>query len=190
MIRSRKIYPIGAAAVLIAVTVTGCPNRQRPVDTSQTILVEAAAAMADVDRAVAAASTDSEDAAIDAAVARVEAGECAEGEDREDCVVRFLREGRAAWYAAATAIDAARAVLETWEAANDAWRDSGERPDDWGETVCRPFETAVDGVIEGLENVGITVPATWRTLLERADDVCRVGVQIAEALAPEEGGDQ
>jgi hypothetical protein len=189
MIRSRRIYPIAGVAVLITIAVSGCPGRQSPVDTSQRILVEAGAAMADVDRAIATAAAEGEDAAIDRAVARVEAGECNEGEDREACVVRFLREERAVWYRLVAAVDAARDVLETWEAANDAWRSSGERPADWAETVCAPFETAINGVIELLGNVGIEVPATWRTLLERADDVCRVGVAIAEAVAPE-GGDE
>jgi len=173
-------------ALIVIVTFGGCAGRQ-PVDTSQTILAEAASALAVVDAAVADAATATEEEAIDRAVARVDAEECEEGEGRESCVVRHLRDERSAWYRAADALEAAHAVLETWEQANDAWRSSGERPPDWLGTVCRPFDTAITAVLDLLPTVDVDVPELWRNLLSRVDLVCQVGGALVTSAASEEG---
>jgi hypothetical protein len=192
MERTRHIFTAGTMAVLVTLTFTGCPTAQSPVDTSQRILVETGTALSHVSRAVSIGTKAQGDAAMDRAVARVRAGECDEGEDREDCAVRFLREEQAVWYQLTAALEAAHGTLETWEQANDAWRTSGARPPDWSTTVCQPFETMTQTIVELLGRVDIEVPEAWRQIITRSDDLCRLGVDLAQHLDPHQvvvGGD-
>jgi hypothetical protein len=178
----RQIFTLGTMSVLVSVCVTGCPSGQKPYETSQQILIETATALRDVDQAVADIMRAQEDAAIERAVNRVEMGECDEGEDRQECVVRFLRIERENWYRLVEVLESIRELLAVWERANDAWQESGERPPDWDERICRPVGEGVDAVLEGLEAVSVNVPQSWRAVITKADDLCSLGVAVAEAV--------
>lgn len=179
MSRFRRIFTIGMMSVLVTVSTTGCPSTT-PVDTSQSILIQIGTSLANIDAAVERGTRANTDGAVDRAVARVEAGECNEGEPRDECVVRFLREEMDMWYRLVAALEAAHGTLETWEGVNDAWRQSGERPSDWDEIVCHPVGTMVQTIMDLLDEAGIDIPPTWRDLITRADELCQIGVIVAE----------
>lgn len=181
----KKIVPIGSTmSLLVIITLTGCP-KQLPVDTSQRILIETGSALAEVDRQVSRAAERQGDEAIERAVARTERGECGADEVRGDCVVRFLREEMAVFYSLTAALEAAHGTLETWEQANDAWRASDDRPDNWNELVCSPVSTMVQTILDLLDEAGLEVPDTWRALIGKADMLCSLGMVVADSI----GGD-
>lgn len=92
----------------------------------------------------------------------------------------------AIWYRLTSALEAAHGTLETWEQVNDGWRSSGERPPDWNERVCVPVRTMVQTVLDLLGETSVDVPETWRALIEQADELCSLGVAIADVVAPRE----
>jgi len=174
----RRIFPLSTTCSVLVVISFACSGGQSPVDTSQTILAETGASLALIDRTVALGVRSSTDAAVVRAAERVNTGECVQAEEREECVVRFLREEMDLWYQLTAALEAAHGTLEAWELANDGWRTSGERPADWSERVCEPFGAMVTTILELLERVDVDVPETWRALLGRSDMLCSLGVSI------------
>ena len=180
----RKIYTVGAMSILVTVAMTGCPSVQ-PVDTSQSILIQTGEALADIDRSVASGARSRTDAAVERAARRVQAGECNEGEPPEVCSVRWYREEMELWYNLTTALEGARGTLDAWQQANDAWRQSGERPSNWNEVVCLPVSTMMETVTELLTQVGIDIPEGWRAIIVQSDEVCQLGMAIADMISGE-----
>jgi hypothetical protein len=185
MKRWRQIFPIGAAAVLVTLTVTGCPSTAQPVDTSQRILVESAEMLRAIDGAVVGGINAASESARTLVAGRMDT-DCEPGEDRGDCAVRLFREEMQPYYQLVAALEAVRGTLQTWEDANDAWRASGDRPGDWAEVVCEPVRTATETILELLPEVGLEIEPRWRDLVQHADEVCSLGVAIAEVVAPEQ----
>jgi hypothetical protein len=182
--------------VTFAILSTGCPSTVRPVDTSQRILVEVAEATADVDSAVAEHMPAAQDRAREAVMQEVRAARACEGEEcpevpSEERAVEMYQERLTPWNRTVSALVAFRGVLQTWEQANDAWRESGDRPDNWGALVCEPVETFGATILELLDEIDVPVSDVWRTVVGHAETVCRLGVAVAETVtSSEEGGDE
>lgn len=184
--------------VTMAVTSAGCPRTGSPVDTSQAILVEAGAALAEVDRIVEPRVTTAGEAARDAV--RAELAETAReregclqeaqeaGGDPGSCAVvpdglDLYRARMRPWNELVAAMAATAGTLRAWQAANDAWRTSGERPRDWNVLVCQPVGTMVDTVLRLLVDLDLDVPAALRGVAGRTAELCNLGVMAAEALS-------
>lgn len=165
-------------------SVVCCSSVQKPVDTSQQILVEAGQALYHVDHAVAQRTRAVSDESVDRAVAKVRQGQCSPGEAEADCVVRHLHTEMGIWYELTTALEAAHGTLEAWEAANKGWREAGDRPPDWDDTVCVPVGLMVHTIIELLRNSEIDVPEAWMALAGQADRLCLLGVAMSDLVGP------
>lgn len=173
---------LGFAALAGGPVFTGarCSGSQSPVDTSQMMLIEAGTALADIDQVVADRVRGISEGAIDRAVTMVRSGHCNTGEQETDCVVRHVREYMSLWYQLTAALEAARGTLEAWQAANDGWRNSGNRPQDWESRVCTPVRLMANQIVELLSQVEVVVPEGWAGLVMRAEKLCTLGVAVAE----------
>lgn len=206
----RRIIADSALGVSVLVTFavlsTGCPSTVQPVDTSQRILVEVGGVVSDVDSAVAEHMPAAQDRARESVMVTVreqrdERAQCvAAGTDPAECVelpteeraIEMYEVAMHDWNRLVAALVAFHGVLQTWEQANDAWRASGERPGDWAVLVCEPVETFSTTILDLLVEVGVPVSDAWGTVVGYADDVCRLGVAVAETVtsSDEEGGDE
>lgn len=178
-----------SVAVLLSLGAAQCGGAQKPVDTSQQILVEAGSALADIDAVVAARSSKASQDAITVAVANVRLGRCNESESSEDCVVRHLQNEMELWYQLTGALEAAHGTLTAWQAANAGWRQSGERPPDWNARVCVPVGIMTQTIVALLSSVDIPIPDGWQKLILQADKLCSLGVVVAEMAGPSKGGE-
>lgn len=178
----RRIFPLGNFfAVLVTVTLTGCPSTT-PVDTSQRILVETGQALSHVDALNAGLAERQSDGAIERARGRAQAGECRDSEEIGDCYVRLVRDELEVYYRLTTALEAAHGTLRTWESANGGWRNTGEQPADWNQRICEPVREMVSTILDLLEQLDVEVPQAWRALIERTGDLCSLGVAVAGQL--------
>lgn len=206
----RRIVADSALGVSVLVTFailsTGCPSTVRPVDTSQRILVEVGEVTGDVDEAVAEHMPAAQDRAREAVMqtvneAREERRACIEaGTDPAECVevpseeraIEMYDSALDDWNRLVAALVAFHGFLQTWQQINDEWRASGERPTDWARLVCEPLDTFSTTILELLVDVGVPISEAWQTVVGYADDVCRLGVGVAEMVtsSSEEGGDE
>ncbi len=145
-------------AMMVAV-LAACAGGQRPEEASQTTLVEVGAVLADIDEAQAASMRSRSDAC----------------ESEHLCLTELAAEAEPV----VVSLEAVRGTLATWETANDAWRERGERPPDWNAAICRPLRVAVTELLAALEGFGHEVPALWAGLMRQADEVCSLGVDLA-----------
>jgi hypothetical protein len=191
--------------VTFAILSTGCPSVLQPVDTSQTILVEVGAIVSDADAAVAEHMPAAQDRAREAVMVTVretreERAACIEaGTDPGECVALPTEEQAItmydtaldSWNTLVASLVAFHGFLQTWEQVNDGWRESGERPPDWGARICTPLGTASTTILDLLVEVGVPVSEAWQAVVGHAETVCRLGVGVAEMVtSSEEGGDE
>jgi len=166
--------------VTIAVASAGCPRTGSPVDTSQAILVEAGAALAEADGIVEPLVTT---AGEETRAAVREELECPPpGQECPGAMDLYL-ERMSPWNRLVAALAATAGTLRAWQAANDSWRQSGERPRDWNVLVCRPVGEGVDTILRLLVDLELDVPAALRVVEGRTEELCNLGVAAAEAIA-------
>lgn len=161
-------------------SVVCCGSAQKPVDTSQEILVAAGSALSDIDCVVAARTQEASEGAINRARRQVELGQCTDGETNSDCVLRHLRTEMSLWYDLTAALEAAHGTLQAWQAANDGWRKSGARPTNWDDTVCVPVGIMTRTIVGLLNDAAVPVPDGWRALVLQVEKLCTLGVVMAE----------
>jgi len=179
--------------VISIAVIQGCPNRQKPVDTSQEILIQVGQMTADLDRIVARRMSQAADQAMGEVEEQVEArsvvvdhcitdtdDECPEELDG----FQLYREKMDNWYRLVSAIETLAGVLHVWEEVNDAWRASGQRPTNWEEVVCRPVGTATETVMNLLTDLDVEIPASVRNILGRTEELCQLGVIVSEMVNP------
>lgn len=175
--------------VSMAMTSAGCPRTSSPVDTSQAILVEAGAALAEVDSIVEPRVTTAGEETREAI--RVELECPPPGQECPGAMDLYLERMRP-WNRLVAAMAATAGTLRAWQAANDAWRQSGEWPRDWNILVCEPVGEMVDTVLRLMVDLELDVPAALRGVAGRTAELCGLGVMAVEALtgAGEEADDE
>jgi hypothetical protein len=190
---AEKVYVFSGAitvAVLLSLGAAQCGSAQKPVDTSQQILIQAGAALSEIDCMVAAGTREASEGAIERARRKVELGQCIDGETNSDCVLRHLRNEMELWYALTAALETAHSTLQAWEAANDGWRQSGSRPPDWEQAVCVPVGIMTRSIVELLDTADVSVPEGWQALVLQAEKLCSLGVAVAEVAGAGGEGQQ
>lgn len=180
--------------IVISISIIqGCPNRQKPVDTSQEILIQVGQMTADLDRIVARRMNQAADQVMEEVEQEVEARDavvdrCITDSD-EECPeeldgFQLYRERMDGWYRLVSSIETLAGVLHVWEEVNDAWRVSGQRPPNWEEVVCRPIGTSVETVMNLLTELDVEIPESVRNILGRTEELCQLGVVISEMVNP------
>lgn len=197
---------LSVVVALLLLLGTACPGTVAPVDTSQAILVQVGGAVAAVDKVVAASIATAGEEARDMAQEQVDqltmvretclfeaggsteaAGDCPEAVSGMD----IYRDTMTSWTRLVAVLGSTTAILRTWEAANDSWRESGSIPDRWGAVVCEPVRTVFEQLSSLLPQVGVEVPDGVRQAAAQVPVLCSLGVAVAGAMAgPGNGGEQ
>lgn len=160
----------------------GCHNR--PVDTSQKILIESAKALSSIDTVVARNISKASDESIEYAkrevmTSKVALSQCVSSFG-EDCSVEvpdpmtLYRERMETWNRLTVQLEVAAELFKVWDRANVVWRESGKRPVDWQETICEPLEGVMDSIDRLLDILGFEIPELWGPFIDLIPQVCVV----------------
>lgn len=177
---------------LFAITFCSCIFSgclKRPVNTSQRILIESARALSSIDTIVARNITNATDDAIEhvreqLGTAIVAREQCMQAFD--DCNIEIpdpmalYHERMETWNNLTEQLELAADFLQTWEEANNIWRETRQQPANWQSAICEPLGRILATVSNSLERLDVEVPELWRGVVASVPQICVVTTNLVE----------